>query len=667
LTPAGNTLAIIVVVILGIASLALFFSGLIQRYRLLRLGREENRFDHIPRRISSLLLFAFGHWSLLKSVTRTDRAGISHFFIFWGLIIFSFGYLFFIFGAGFYEDFAVAVLGWSLSTALAFITDIFGVLALIAIVWGAIRRFIIRPERQSASLAYAYFMGTLGILLVTYFFMESFRIIAGEEASVLRFPVGLPLAYALGGIGLTKSGAEIWYTVLWWLDLAIIFGFLAHSRYSGQFHAVAAPFNIFLRNLRPKGVITPIDLETAKTFRVSTIDRLTWKQLLDGYACTECGKCQISCPAYLSGKLLNPKNIILDTKEHLLKHASTLLKKGAVQHGNFAGDVIPEEVIWDCTMCSTCEHECPVMIEQMHQIVDLRRHLVEQGRVSPNVVKALDSIRFLGNPWEQPQSARLDWAEGRTVNLIQDRGEVDVLYWVGCAGAYDPRSRDISLAMVRLLDEAGVNYALLGTEEKCCGDPARRMGEEGLFQTLALSNIEVLKKYSFKRIVTHCPHGFNTLKNEYPQFGGHFEVVHHSQFLMELIRAGRIRLQDEQELRLTFHDPCYLGRYNGIYDPARQVLQAPPKTTMIEMESNRSKAMCCGAGGGQFWIQSEKGRRIEDMRFEQVQELGVQVVATACPYCTIMLDTAAKIKEPTGAIKVMDIAELVVKALGQRV
>lgn len=658
MTPAGSTSAIIVVVILGIASLALFFSGLIQRYRLLRLGREENRFDHIPRRIKSLLLFAFGQWSHLKSVTRTDRAGISHFFIFWGLIIFSFGYLFFIFGAGFYEGFAVAVLGQGLSIALTFVTDIFGALALIAMVWGAIRRFVIKPERQSGNPEFAYFMGTLGILLVTYFFMEAFRIIAGEEASFLRFPVGLPLAYALGGIGLTKSGVGIWYAALWWLDLAIIFGFLAHSRYSGHFHAVAAPINIFLRNLRPKGTILPINLETAKTLRVSAIDRLTWKQLLDGYACTECGRCQMSCPAYLSGKPLNPKYVILDTKEYLLKHTSALLRKEASGHEDFAGDVISEEVIWDCTMCSACEQECPVTNEQMHLIVDLRRHLVEQGRVSSSVAKALESMRSLGNPWEQPQSLRLDWAEGRGVNLIEEQGEVEVLYWIGCTSAYDPRAQDISQAMLSLLGKANINYAILGAEERCCGDPARRMGEEGLFQKIACSNIEVLKKYHFKRLMTHCPHCFNTFRNEYPQFGGQFEVVHHSQFLLELIRAGRIKLPEEQELSLTFHDPCYLGRYNGVYDSPRQVLQAIPKVRMAEMKLNKAKAMCCGAGGGQMWIQAEKGRRIESMRFEQAQELNVQAVATACPYCTIMLDEAGKTKEAIGKIKVMDIAEL---------
>ncbi len=248
---------------------------------------------------------------------------------------------------------------------------------------------------------------------------------------------------------------------------------------------------------------------------------------------------------------------------------------------------------------------------------------------------------LLGNPWERPQSARLDWAEGRRVNLIQEQDGVEVLYWVGCAGAYDPRSRDISLAMLSLLEKAGVSYALLGTEEKCCGDPARRMGEEGLFQKLALANIAALKKYSFNKIVTNCPHGFNTLKNEYPRFGGHFEVVHHSQFILELIRSGRIKLQEGQELRLTFHDPCYLGRYNDIYDLPRQLLQALPGATMTEMKLNRAKAMCCGAGGGQIWIQSAKGRRIEEMRFEQAQEVNAQVVATACPYCTIVLDAMA--------------------------
>jgi len=249
------------------------------------------------------------------------------------------------------------------------------------------------------------------------------------------------------------------------------------------------------------------------------------------------------------------------------------------------------------------------------------------------------------------------------VNLIQERGEVEVLYWVGCTSAYDPRAQDISRAVLSLLDKANINYAILGTEERCCGDPARRMGEEGLFQKIACSNIEDLKKYHFERLLTHCPHCFNTFKNEYPQMGGQFEVVHHSQFLLELIRAGRIKLPEEQELRLTFHDPCYLGRYNGMYDPPRQVLQAISKIRIAEIKLNKAKAICCGAGGGQMWIQAEKGRRIEDMRFEQAQELNVQVVATACPYCTIMLGEAGKIKEAAGKIKVTDIAELLAERI----
>ena len=635
-------------------------------FRLLRLGRREERSQNLRRRIKTMLVEVFPQWCNLKTVTRQDLAGIGHSLLFWGFGLFLISYIIFIgLGGGFGLSSVLA--GSTFETAYSSILDIAGLFVCAAIVWAAIRRYIIRPERLEASFEAGIILLLVITLMVLHFCIEGFGY-AAYNISASYPPIGAAFASFLISTDISESTLVAVYKGLWWLHYVIILGFLVYIPRSKHLHILASPFNVLFKSLAPKGALNLIDPEKAETIGASKIQDFTWKQLLDLYACAVCGRCHANCPATLSGKPLNPREVILNLKDHLLEVGPQLLK-GETPSANpgtaMIEDVLTEEVIWNCTTCYACQEVCPVGIEHTVKLIDMRRNLVEHGRVSPSVAKALESVRLLGNPWEQPQSARLDWAEGRKVNLIQDREEVDVLYWVGCAGAYDPRSRDISLAVVSLLERAGVNYALLGTEERCCGDPARRMGEEGLFQMLARSNIEVLKKYSFNRILTHCPHCYNMLKNEYPQLGAQFEVVHHSQFLLELIHSGKIKLQERQELRLTFHDPCYLGRYNDIYDPPRQVLQAISKATMIEMRLNKTKAMCCGAGGGQIWIQSEKGRRIEDMRFEQIQEVDAQVVATACPYCTIMLDAVAQIKEPTGKIKVMDIAELVVRALAQ--
>lgn len=635
-------------------------------FRLLRLGRREERSQSLGRRIKTMLVEVFPQWCNLKTVTRQDLAGIGHSLLFWGFGLFLISYIIFIgLGGGFGLSSVLA--GSTFETVYFSILDIAGLFVSAAIVWAAIRRYIIRPERLEASFEAGIILLLVITLMALHFCIEGFGY-AAYHISGSYPPIGAAFASFLISTDISESTLVAVYKGLWWLHYAIILGFLVYIPRSKHLHILASPFNVLFKSLAPKGALNLIDPEKAETIGASKIQDFTWKQLLDLYACAVCGRCHASCPATLSGKPLSPREVILNLKDHLLEVGPQLLK-GETPSANpgtaMIEDVLTEEVIWNCTTCYACQEVCPVGIEHTVKLIDMRRNLVEHGRVSPSVAKALESVRLLGNPWEQPQSARLDWAEGRKVNLIQDREEVDVLYWVGCAGAYDPRSRDISLAVVSLLERAGVNYALLGTEERCCGDPARRMGEEGLFQLLARSNIDVLKKYRFNRILTHCPHCYNMLKNEYPQLGVQFEVVHHSQFLLELIHSGKIKLQEGQELRLTFHDPCYLGRYNDIYDPPRQVLQAISKATMIEMRLNKTKAMCCGAGGGQIWIQSEKGRRIEDMRFEQVQEVDAQVVATACPYCTIMLDAVAQIKEPTGKIKVMDIAELVVRALAQ--
>jgi len=645
---------------------AIAFSLFAQRvyflFRLLHLGQKEERSESIGHRITAMLVDVLPQWCNLKTVTRQDLAGMGHSLLFWGFSLFLIGYIIFIgFGGGF--GLSSLLEGSKFETIYSSILDIAGLLVIVAIVWAAIRRYILKPFRLEASMEAGVILLLVFSLMVLHFCIEGFGC-AAYRAQASWSPIGTTLAYFLTGTGISESTLATAYKAVWWLHYLVILGFMVYIPYSKHLHILVSPFNVLFKSLASKGALKLIDPEKDKTVGVSKIQDFTWKHLLDLYACTVCGRCQDACPACLSGKPLNPKKMIQDMKRQLIVEVPYLLKGNkTVNTGcDLITELVGEDEIWECTTCYACQEVCPVIIEQMIKITDMRRNLVEQGRVSPSVVKALESMRSLGNPWEQSQSSRLDWAEGRGVNLIQERGEVEVLYWVGCTSAYDSCAQDISRAMLSLLDKANINYAILGTEERCCGDPARRMGEEGLFQRIARSNIEVLKKYHFERLLTHCPHCFNTFKNEYPQLGGQFEVVHHSQFLLELIRAGRIKLPEEQELRLTFHDPCYLGRYNGMYDPPRQVLQAIPKIRMAEMKLNKAKAMCCGAGGGQMWIQAEKGRRIEEMRFEQAQELNVQIMATACPYCTIVLSEAGRIRGAT-KIKVTDIAELLAERI----
>jgi Fe-S oxidoreductase len=641
---------------------AIAFGFFLQRItflvRLLHRGQLENCSDSFGRRLKDMFLEVFTQWCNLKTIARGDLSGIGHALMFWGFSLFLLSYVIFI---GFAGGFGISALsGSTFEIVYSSILDIAAVLVMAAIVWAAIRRYIVKPERLEVSLEAGVILMLVTLLMLLHFSIEGFGYAAHGIPGSLP-PIGVALASLLTNI--SQEALEVGYKVSWWLHYAVILGFMIYIPYSKHLHILVSPFNVLFRSVAPKGTLRLIEPEKTKTIGAAKIEDFTWKSLLDLYSCAVCGRCHANCPATMSGKPLDPREVILNLKEHLLEVGGELLKGKTSHRKSMIKDVVTEEEIWDCTTCYACQEVCPVSIEQMAKIVEMRRGLVEQGRVSPAVAAALESMRLLGNPWEKPQSSRLDWAEGRKVSLIQEKGEADVLYWVGCASAYDPRSRSISLAMLSLLDKAGVNYALLGTEEKCCGDTARRMGEEGLFQKLALANIETLRKYRFKKILTQCPHGYNTLKNEYPQLGGKFEVMHHSQFILELIRSGKLKLQGGQELKLTFHDPCYLGRYNGMYDPSRQILQSIPRATLAEMRLNRSKAMCCGAGGGQVWIQSAGGRRIEDMRFEQVQEVGADVVATACPYCAIMLDAVAQTKEPTGKIKVLDIAELVNKAL----
>ncbi len=388
------------------------------------------------------------------------------------------------------------------------------------------------------------------------------------------------------------------------------------------------------------------------------------------------------CPAQLSGKPLLPRELILNIKEHLLETGPGLLRDkmaaitvAAVEKADaepassliekektLIGDIISEDGIWACTTCLACQEVCPSENEQMVKIIDLRRHL-QLGALTETARDTLKNLRVRGHPWRGSMYARTDWAEGLDIKIIEDDSNVDVLYWVGCTGALEDRSLKVTQAVAKLMKQAGVNFGILGGEEMCCGDPARRLGAEHLFQIVAMNNIQLFSSYNIKKIVTACPHCYQALKNEYPRSGGQFEVVHHSQFITGLISENRLKINQPRDAVVTYHDSCYLGRYNDIFKPPREVLQSIPGVRLVEMEQNRKNCFCCGGGGGRMWLEEDIGQRISEMRLNQAIGIKARFIATACPFCLQMFEDAAKAKEVEGSLKIRDIAELVFESL----
>jgi Fe-S oxidoreductase len=520
--------------------------------------------------------------------------------------------------------------------------------------------------------------------------VEGFRIAAFElpnhEVWSFFSPGGFVLAEAFSG--LSHGSLVIWHRAMWWLHSFLTFGFLVYIAlyFNRLWHIVLSPLNVFYRNLNPRGAMNPIDVEKAESFGVSKIQDYSWKQLLDLDACTRCGRCQDNCPAKLSGKPLNPKKVLQDLKGDWLEKAPDLLKaqKATKLAAGVAVDAVPPvqpipdakpmiggvietDAIWNCTTCFACQEVCPVWAEPMFKVGEMRRNLVMEQCVIPETAEgALRSIEDRGHPWRGTMLTRTSWMEGLDIKSMNDDNKVDVLYWVGCTEALEDRSLKVAQAIARLFQKAGVKFGVLGEEESCCGDPARRLGNEYLYQMQAQRNIEILNNYKVKKIVTGCAHCFNSIKNEYPQFGGNFEVVHHSEYILQLIKEGRLKLDKNSAGVFTYHDPCYLARYNNVYESPRAILGSVPGMKLNEMGRNRERSFCCGAGGGHMWLEEQKvGERINVQRTEQAMTVQAQTVATACPYCLQMFEDGIKTKAAEETLKVKDIAEIVMEAIAE--
>lgn len=657
----------IFIALLGV-SFSLFGYLIYRRFKVLLIAGKEYRFDHLGERIKGILIFFLGQKRILSK--RYRASGLMHAFIFWGFLVILINTIQLI-GSGFAEGFQLPFLSPSELPGKFYIylKDIIEIIVLLAVIMAGIRRIFIKPQRLTLSWDAGLILILIAVLMITDFMVSGAEAAMSLSGSGSISPAGNLLSEVIKGLGKNAAGIKLIHHVGWWIHLSTLLFFLVYLPLSKHFHIITAIFNIFFKSLK-KGGLKKIDIETAENFGVSRIEQLDWKSLLDIYSCTECGRCQDACPAYFTNKPLSPKKLNEDMRHHLYEKIPYILSGKANGNKEYSGpplvgDVIEDETLWSCTTCMGCEESCPLFIEFINRIVDMRRHLVLEESRFPETLKTIyKNLENNGNPWGFNPLEREKWIQGLDVPILHaNSADFEILYWVGCAGALDDRNKAVSVRMVEILRAAGVKFAVLGKEESCTGDPARRSGNEYLFQILAESNIETLKRYNVKRILTQCPHCYNTIKNEYPQFNGNFEVIHHTEFIAGLIDEGRIKLSNLEEEKFTFHDSCYLGRHNDIYEPPRKILNCLSPSSFTEMERHRKNGFCCGAGGGRMWMEEKADQKVNQARVKEALLLNPDTIITACPFCLTMLADGVNELGKGDSVAVKDIAILIGEAM----
>ena len=637
---------------------------------LVMLGKSADLFDQPLRRLAGFITIVLGQQRVLQRFAlRRDRAGLGHILVFYGFLSFLLSYGIFIFGDSAWRPFSEKLLtSTGVEVYLSYL-DVMALIILSALIWAAGRRWLVKPHRLSFDLTRSpeavIIVSLIASLMVFTLLAEAFYVAEGGTGPHAEALVGKVMGEWFIDLGLGIDAAKALQGVSWWLHLLIILGFSVYIPFSKHMHMVAAPVNAYFRSLEPRGTLQPIDLETAEHFGAGRVQDFTWKQLLDGYACAVCGRCTNSCPAHISGKVLSPMHIVEDLKEYLIETSPQVRagKELEVPLIGFGG--LTEEAIWDCVSCGACMEECPVTVEHVPTIMDMRRHLVlEESKIPETAMSALLSMEQRGHPWRGTQLSRTDWAAGLDVRTLAEHPEAEVLFWVGCTPALEQRSQVIARSMVRVLKAAAVDFAILGEEERCTGDPARRMGNEYLYQTMAQQNIETLNRYNVKTVVTVCPHCFNTMKNEYPQLGGNYEVMHYTQFVDQLVRSGKLKLIKTVDASVAYHDSCFLGRHNGIYDEPRRIAKAIPGVKLVEMEGHcKQQGFCCGAGGGHMWLEESRGTRINHVRTDHFLGTGAGTVAVSCPFCLQMLTEGIEAKGVAGDKEAKDLLELLAESV----
>jgi Fe-S oxidoreductase len=583
------------------------------------------------RALGRLLAEVFGH----RRLFRDRAAGWAHLLIFYGFLALFVGTV-----MVFVHDRLVPFLFGPTYLVFSFALDVAGVAFLAGVGWAFARRFHVKLPRLERSVEAFWTLILLAGIGVSGFLVEAARIAATRPGFETWSPVGWIIAQAMIALGV--PGAPL-HRFVWGFHAFLSCVFFALVMVTFLRHMLVAPVQIFLGERRPVGALAPASPDGRASSLVP--EALSRPQLLDASACVRCGRCTAVCPATAAGKPLDPRVVVQKTLRAALE-------------GRPLDSLVTAEEAWACTTCAACVHACPFQIEVLDKLVDLRRLWVEQGALDPSAARALEAIVERGNAWGAPPGERMGWADGLRVRVLEPGDEVELLYWVGCAGAFDPSGRRVTRSMVRLLSRAGVEFGVLGPAESCTGDPARRMGEEGLFREAAERVVETLGRVRFRRILSHCAHCFHVLRNEYPALGARYDVIHHSQLLADLVRSGRLSPAREVAGSATFHDPCYLGRHNGEYEAGRMVLASFPGLASVEMPRSRDRSFCCGAGGGGNWVEVRQGQRIASLRMAEARATGAAVVATACPFCTIMLEG-----EIAGqGMAVRDVAELLLES-----
>lgn len=642
-----------------------FAWGVFQRISAWRRGRpeKENRLDRPLERTIDALKVGLGQ----RKVLERKAGGLMHLAIYSGFIA-----LFIVTCIVAVEfDLGIRILDGNFYIAFKLFANAFGLVLLAGIITAVVRRYIFRTEyltRDGDDLIQLLLLGVIG---VTGFIVESLRLAATR-------PVASPASFVSAALAPVFAGAPLEkllfaHKAMWWTHMLLAFGFLAAIPLSKMLHIGTGTVNIFLRTSRPKGALQPIpNIEDEEKIGVSAVEDFSWKQLLSSDACTKCGRCQDECPAYAAEMPLSPRDVVLKTGEEMSREIRWSLvpssarldkKTGKPIVSPFTFGVLTPDEIWACTTCRACMQACPVLIEHIDMIVDVRRGYVTGSKIPDGARMALRKMGDTGNPWGLPQDDRIQWTAGLDVPFAAEKETFEYLYWPGCAGAYDPRNQKVTRTIVSLLSRAGIDFAVLGLEETCCGAFARPMGEEGLFQLGMVEMVkEVFSARNVRKVITQCPHCFNTFRNEYPQFGVHLEVIHHSTLLRDLVAQGKLVPSKTVSRLVAFHDSCYLGRHNDIYDAPRELLGSINGIKVNEMEKNRERGFCCGAGGGGMWLELP-GKRINHLRFTQAMRTGSDAIGSACPYCLIMFDDAAKFHNLDETVQTKDIAEIVAESM----
>ncbi|NJD77836.1 MAG: (Fe-S)-binding protein [Candidatus Methanoperedens sp.] len=641
-------------------SLGIFFWSCYRRFRLVLLGKAENRSNDAGRRIMGMLYHAFGQRC---AVSHGYNFGLNHVMLFWSFIILLIANTEFLLHGIFPDYISLSLLPDGPYFALAFIFDAASLLALLAVFIAIIRRLAFPSPYIEARNPDAFaILILIALLMIAFFGLHAGEIAQGSERAAQYMPISGLIASAF--FANVQSGSLAGYIeAFWWVHAIVLLVFLNYLPYSKHMHILTGIPNVFFRSLTKVNTQPREEFKKGNTFGAGQIDQFTWKDLFDTYSCTKCGRCSDMCPATFTGKTLDPRLVINDMKVNLLKNGPLIYQKKPpvlpligerVEGSNH------DDVLWACTTCGACMEVCPVLIEHVPKIVDMRRNLVEMiSRFPGEVVPFFENMEQRSNPWGIIPAERTKWTAEADVKPFE-AGKTEYLFYVGCFGAFDARNRRVSIANTRILNASGISWGYLGKDEMCCGESLRRMGNEFVFDRMARENVKMFKEKGIKKVITQCPHCYNVLKNDYRQYGAELEVIHYTELINDLIKAGKLKLAGIKDHgKIVFHDSCYMGRYNGIYEAPRKAIVSATGQVPAEMERSHEKSFCCGAGGGRMWMEENMGKRINIARIEQALKKDPKTICVCCPYCMTMFEDGLKDMKAEDKVQVLDVAEVV--------